>query len=60
MIEEYNIKIMMLGINKIAHICDNHIIIYLTFSYSIKSNNNHIYQPNSINIVIITLYTFSK
>ncbi len=60
MIEEYNIEIMILGISKVVHIYDNHITIYLTFSYSIKSNNNHIYQSNSIDVVIIILYTLSK
>lgn len=50
--KEYNIAIVILRINKIAHICDNHISIYLPFAHSIEFNNNHIHQSNSTDIVI--------
>lgn len=52
MIEEYDIKIVILGINKVAHVCDNHIIIYLLSAHFIKFNNNNIHQLKSIDVVI--------
>lgn len=44
----------MLGISKVVYVCDNYIIIYLSSTHFIKSYNNYIYQPNNIDIVIIT------
>lgn len=51
--QKYDVGIMILETNKVIYICDNHMTIYLPFVYSIEFNNNNIYQPNSINIVII-------
>lgn len=51
---EYNIAIVILRINKIVYIYDDYVTIYLSFVHIDKFNKNHIYQLNSINIVITT------
>ena len=46
---------MILGISEVAHIYNNHVVIYLPFAYSIESNNNHIHQTKSTDVVITML-----
>ena len=39
--QEYDIKIIIIGINKVIHVYNNYIIIYLSFAHSIESKNNY-------------------